>query len=137
MENLRARLVVIMVLWGCLLIFYKPVPINAASFPNDQYPHFGKAGACNEHMDNPTNVGIGSYTFSLCKRNSAATVWAAEIKKYYSPYTVVCSYPQQTVASPATFSCTLPANGWYKGYLYWWEDGSIMMTEIDIKYVKP
>lgn len=133
MKTIGARFLILGVMLGGLLFLCNPDPLFALS--HDTYPHFVQGGACSAHMVSPQSIGNSPQTFTLCKGGSGATHWQADIRNLSN--VTVCSFPYTAVTSPQTFPCNIAANGYYKGYVYWWVGDSIMMQHIDQYFRKP
>ena len=132
-------LVVLLVVFGSLLLSTVPV---LAALQNDGYPHYGKDGACNDHVSNPERLGSATpQTFTLCQGSSGATSWFAAVYKVGAS-TPSCTYGSQsspyTASSPQSFNppCSL-GTGTYKAYIYFWVGNSQMMTHCDQYFTVP
>ncbi len=145
MKTFDARFLAVSSTLSALLLLYSPVPVFA--WEHDSNAHFGTS-ACNAHISNPQPLGSADpSTFVLCKRNSNATEWYAEIRNYITG-ALVCKRPLEDNGSPIetwdatgvteqSFTCTVP-NGSYKGRVYWKAGGnSFMPPEVDQKFTKP
>ena len=105
-----------------LLFFNDPVPLLAASMPNDTNAHFGKNGSCSLHMDNGDLIPTTNQSFILCAGQSGATLWYGEIRNYNATAIVCSSGGLEQVDSNThskSFSCNITTPGYYKGYVYW------------------
>ena len=141
MRKLGTCFVAVTVVLVVLLFLYRPTPLFASSFPNDQYAHYGKDGTtCDAHMDNyqaPPANGM----MVLCKAQSGATSWFAEVKR--SDGTQVCNFGDvdhpKLVSSPQTFDCPISPSTpptMYRGYIHWVVGGSPQMNSTDQWFMK-
>src|SRR5262245_53312932 len=110
---------------------------------SDTMPHHAvgsgtASSSCSSHSVDPTNLGPNNVTFKICKAASGATEWAAEIRKDVSPYPLVtgCVLSRRAVSgTEATFSCSVPTAGNYRGIIYYWV-GTSAFSHLDKKFVR-
>jgi hypothetical protein len=110
---------------------------------SDTMPHHAAgsgtaSSSCGSHLADPTNLGPNNVTFKICKAASGATEWAAEIRKDVSPYPLVtgCVLSRRAVSgTEATFSCSVPTAGNYRGIIYYWV-GTSAFSHLDKKFVR-
>jgi len=92
----------------------------ASAWPDNTMPHYGKTqnNCANDHMISGTHVGA-SYTFTMCKANSQASIWGASIKRVGGP--TVCSAPMQAVPGNGTrtFLCSSIPAGTYTATIWY------------------
>jgi hypothetical protein len=136
----RVHLAAISILIAGPLFLYDPSPVFADPFPNDTNGHFASApGQCsnsNGHMNDLQPI-LNPQTFTICKKQSGATEWRAEIRSYMTS-TLVCSIALANVTTDEkTFTCNTPfPRGSYKAYVIWYVNGGNPMTMIDQRFQK-
>ena len=139
MRKLGTRFVAVIGMFVGLFFLYSPAPL-LAGFPSGPDAHFGKGGVCQDHVG--SLEVLTPQIFTLCRVNSGATKWFAEIIKSTGG-SAVCTYG--TVNAPIlvpsggtqVIPCGALATGSYRGYIYWWVGSSIMMTVSDQYFKKP
>ena len=107
----------------------------------DTMPHYGNANPCTSggHMVNGTHTGAGSYTFRLCRGNSTAATWRAQLINVVTlvPLTT-CVLPWQATQPETTFTCTgpsIPAGTYLASITYTIPGGTF--THAHSYYIKP
>jgi hypothetical protein len=125
-----SRFLLLTIILTCFLPHYRTTQASASGFPNDTYVHYGKDGStCNEHMDN-NQAPPSNNQMVICKRQSGATTWWAEV--YKADGTYVCGFSAQpATGSSKTFPCAITAAGYYRGYSHWLVNGSPQMNSTD------
>jgi hypothetical protein len=136
MNKLNARLTAVSIMLVGLLLLFSPASLFAGSFPNDAYPHYGKDGiTCNEHMD---NLQLPPSNMVLCKRQSGATYWWAEVLRP-ADNTLMCALTGRSAIAVQTFPCGIQSSNppkTYRGYVHWYVGNSPQMNSTDQYFKK-